>query len=78
MLTEFQRRGWFRGQLVKLYILSYAAYRFATEFIRPEPRIWCGLTGYQWAVLALVPVFAWLWIRDARVQQATASPGLTP
>ena len=62
----FQQRGLFRGQLIKLYILCYLAYRFATEFIRPEPRLFYGLTGYQWATLALVPLFVFLWWKDAR------------
>lgn len=66
MLYVLQRRGLFRGQLIKLYILSYLVYRFATEFIRPEARLWQGLTGYQWAALGLMPVFVWLWWRDRR------------
>lgn len=69
-LLMLQRRGMFRGQLVKLYILIYLGYRFLTEFIRPEPRMLAGLTGYQWAALTLAPVFIWLWWRD---QQAIAS-----
>ena len=67
VLLVLQSRGLLRGQLIKLYILSYLAYRFLTEFIRPEPQVLLGLTGYQWAALALAPVFAWLWCRDARV-----------
>jgi len=60
------RRGLFRGQLIKLYILSYLAYRFLSEWMRPEARIAGGLTGYQWAALVLIGLFAWLWIRDAQ------------
>lgn len=66
LLAHLQARGIFRGQLIKLYLLGYLGYRFATEFIRPEARLLGGLTGYQWACLALLPLFAWLWIRDAR------------
>ena len=66
VLFTLQQRGLFRGQLIKLYILSYLAYRFLTEFIRPEPTLFAGLTGYQWAALALFPVFACLCWRDAR------------
>jgi phosphatidylglycerol:prolipoprotein diacylglycerol transferase len=66
LLWQLQKRGALRGQLIKLYILAYLAYRFATEFIRPEVRLWGGLTGYQWACLALAPVFVALWFRDAR------------
>lgn len=74
LLFVFQQRGLFRGQLIKLYILCYLAYRFGTEFIRPEPRLWLGLTGYQWAALVLTPLFVWLWWRDARMMQAGGLP----
>lgn len=65
-LVVLARRGLFRGQLIKLYILSYLGYRFLTEFIRPEPRLWFHLTGYQWATLVLVPLFVWLWLHDRK------------
>ena len=60
----------FRGQLVKLYILAFLAFRFATEYIRPEPRLALGLTAYQWGALALMPLFAALWLRDRRALMA--------
>jgi phosphatidylglycerol:prolipoprotein diacylglycerol transferase len=66
ILYVLWRRGLLRGQLIKLYIIAYLVYRFFSEFIRPEPEIWLGLTAYQWAALALIPLFAWLWRRDAR------------
>ncbi|MCC6491732.1 MAG: prolipoprotein diacylglyceryl transferase [Pirellulales bacterium] len=66
LLWELQRRGLFRGQLIKLYIIAYLAYRFGTEFIRPEVRLWHGLTGYQWACVLLIGAFAALWRRDRR------------
>lgn len=55
-----------RGQLVKLYILAYLAYRFGSEFLRPEPAWWGGLTVYQWTALTLAPIFLVLWWRDAK------------
>jgi phosphatidylglycerol---prolipoprotein diacylglyceryl transferase len=73
ILWKLQRRGILRGQLIKFYILSYLGYRFVTEFIRPEAQLWYGLTGYQWACLALAPVFAGLWVRDARRTESVAS-----
>ncbi len=73
VLLALQRRGLLRGQLVKLYILCYLAYRFLTELIRPEPRLLLGLTGYQWAALALAPIFVWLWWRDARATEKSLS-----
>jgi phosphatidylglycerol:prolipoprotein diacylglycerol transferase len=69
------RDGLFRGQLIKLYIIGYAGYRFVTEFIRPEARLWAGLTGYQWASIGLAALFAWLWWRDARAALSADSRG---
>jgi phosphatidylglycerol:prolipoprotein diacylglycerol transferase len=66
VLFALQRRGIFRGQLIKLYILVYLAYRFVTEFIRPESRMLLGLTGYQWTAIAIAPVFVWLWWKDGK------------
>jgi phosphatidylglycerol:prolipoprotein diacylglycerol transferase len=78
ILFWLQQRGLFRGQLIKLYILIYLAYRFATEFIRPEARLIGGIiTGYQLAALALVPLFIWLWIRDARTMTEHQEPSTT-
>lgn len=59
-------RGYLRGQRIQLYILAYLAYRFLTEMIRPEAELLFGLTAYQWAALALAPIFLALWYRDAR------------
>ena len=58
------KRKMFPGQLFKIYLISYMTYRFATEWIRPEPTFALGLTAYQWAALAAIPLFAWLIYRD--------------
>jgi len=67
ILARLQAHGLFRGQLIKIYILAYLCYRFATEYIRPEPKLWLELSVYQWAALGLAPVFGLLWLRDRRV-----------
>lgn len=71
-LYELQRRGLFRGNLFKLYIIAYAAFRFGTEFIRDEPPLWLDLTGYQWSALVMVVLFGGLWWYDAAEQRAAA------
>ena len=81
LLMTLQQRGLLRGQLIKLYILAYLGYRFLTELIRPELRLLLGLTGYQWAALALAPLFLWLWWKDARLMPPAAgyeAPTATP
>jgi prolipoprotein diacylglyceryltransferase len=79
ILAWFQRRGWFRGQLIKLYIIAYLIYRIITEWIRPEARLALDLTGYQWACLALIPVFVAIGMIDAKrsVQRPPSGPELS-
>ncbi|TWT93817.1 prolipoprotein diacylglyceryl transferase [Stieleria varia] len=67
-LWALMRRGIFRGNLIKLYIILYASYRVVTEMIRPEPRLVANLTAYQWASLAIIVLFSVLWWRDRRQQ----------
>jgi phosphatidylglycerol:prolipoprotein diacylglycerol transferase len=59
-------RDLLRRQRLKLYVIAYAVYRFLTEFIRPEPRYWPGLTFYQWAALGLAAGLAVQWWADER------------
>ena len=66
LMTMLIRRNIWKGQIVKLYILSYLVYRIATETIRPEARYSFGLTAYQWFALAMIPVFVYLWYRDSQ------------
>lgn len=65
-LSRLRAQGLFRGQLIKLYFLSYFAYRFVTEWIRPEARVWLGLTAYQLAAVTFGLLFAGLWWHDQR------------
>ena len=74
LLFWLRYRDMLRGQLIKLYIMSYVVYRFLTEFIRPETRLWGNLTGYQWATIVMLVLFVWLWIRDSRSSNQVLAP----
>ena len=66
VLWLLMSRGLLERQRLKLYLIAYCCYRFATEFIRPEPRGLLGLTFYQWAALALGLALAVQWWFDRR------------
>ena len=70
LLSRLRIAGAFRFQLMKLYVMTYAVYRFATEFIRPEPRLLLGLSAYQMAAAGLLVLFTGLWLRDAELYDA--------
>jgi phosphatidylglycerol:prolipoprotein diacylglycerol transferase len=77
-LLGLKRRGLFRLQLIKLYILAYLAFRFVTEWLRPEPVLALGLTAYQWASLVIAPVFVLLWLRDLPASRAASGTAQWP
>jgi phosphatidylglycerol:prolipoprotein diacylglycerol transferase len=64
VLWMLMRVGALRCQRLKLYLIAYGAFRFLTEFIRPEPRGWLGLTFYQWVALVLVVGLSLQWLAD--------------
>jgi len=70
LLWRLQRVEALRWQLLKLYLIVYAAFRFGIEFIRTEPRIAWGLTAYQFGSAAMIAVLAVLWRLDERAKKA--------
>lgn len=64
-----------RWQLLKLYLIAYAAFRFAIEFLRTEPRVLGALTAYHLGAAALAAWMALLWWRDERLKRVTPHAG---
>ena len=58
------------GHRLQLYLIAYSAYRFGTEFIRPEPAWFAGLTFYQWASVVLGVGLAVQWVWEERPGRA--------
>jgi phosphatidylglycerol:prolipoprotein diacylglycerol transferase len=63
------RRDLLRYQRLKFYLIAYCIYRFLTEFIRPEPAWWLGLTFYQWVSLGLACGLAVQWVFDRQLDR---------
>ena len=53
-----------RGEVLRLYLLAYCLFRFATEWIRLEPACWLGLTLSQIIVATMGAVLAILGWHD--------------
>lgn len=63
-------------QKLKLYLICYAVFRFATEFIRPAEVWWLGLTWYQWVVAAMAVALMIQWWFDSRSAPRCAPGGI--
>lgn len=70
VLWQLRNVETFRWQLIKLYLIAYCIFRFVIEFIRTEPRIAFGLTGYQIGAVAMAGILAILWSRDERIKRS--------
>jgi len=65
--------GALRGEVLRLYLITYCVYRFATEWIRPEPVSWLGLTVPQ----IVVATFGTMLVISSELD-AVCSRGLRP
>lgn len=66
VIVWLMRRNLLSRQRLKLYLIAYALFRFGTEWLRPAPPSWLGLTFYQWVSLALIAGLACQWWYDAQ------------
>lgn len=66
LLFELARRNALPTHRLQLYLIVYCAFRFLTEYIRPEPAWWLGLTFYQWNAILLALALAGQWTWDKR------------
>lgn len=46
------------GDLFKLFMVSYFAFRLAIDFLKPETRVFAGLSSIQWSCIAVLVFYA--------------------
>lgn len=73
VLAAIIYREGLRQQRLKFYLIAYAVFRFATEWLRPEPPWWLGLTFYQWVCVFMVVALAVQWLVDKRSSARSAA-----
>jgi prolipoprotein diacylglyceryltransferase len=62
------------GELFRLYLAGYAAFRFAVEFVRGNEVVFAGLTRPQLFLLATAPLLVWHLVRRARPRMVEVAP----
>lgn len=70
-------RVYVRGELFKLYLLCYALFRFAVEFVRGNLPWWLGLSRSQWFLIpstALLLFYFWRQWRNGVYALPTLEP----
>jgi len=56
IILLLQRRGLLRDRLFFFYLTAYGVFRFLHEFMRDTPKIWLGLSGYQFISLLMAGI----------------------
>ena len=46
------------GDLFKLFMTSYFAFRLATDFLKPDARVFAGLSSIQWACVGMLVFYS--------------------
>jgi prolipoprotein diacylglyceryltransferase len=55
------------GRLFELFLASYLLFRLLVEFLKPTAALpGLGLTAIQWACVAGLGYYVWLWVRAAK------------
>ncbi|MGI4875387.1 MAG: prolipoprotein diacylglyceryl transferase family protein [Janthinobacterium lividum] len=51
------------GRRFELFLAAYLLFRLLVEFLKPQPATWLGFTAIQWACVAGLGYYIWLWGR---------------
>jgi phosphatidylglycerol:prolipoprotein diacylglycerol transferase len=54
----FGRRPHSDGDLFKCFMVGYFAFRLAVDFLKPDLRVFAGLSSIQWACVAMLSYYA--------------------
>jgi phosphatidylglycerol---prolipoprotein diacylglyceryl transferase len=66
VLLRYRDRIFVQGDTLKVYLLAYAVFRFAAEFVRGNQVDFAGLTGPQLVLLPLAALLVWHFARNWR------------
>lgn len=75
VILLLQRRGLLRDRLFFLYLTAYGLFRFLHEFMRDTPKIWLGLSGYQFISLAMAGIGFFMLRRRSKFMLAPTAAG---
>jgi prolipoprotein diacylglyceryltransferase len=66
LLWTLRPRVYVNGELLKIYLLAYALFRFGVEFVRGNQVVWQGLTRSQLFLIPSTLLLALYFVRQWR------------
>jgi phosphatidylglycerol:prolipoprotein diacylglycerol transferase len=67
VLLRLRHRSLPAGELFKIYLFAYGAFRFLVEFVRDNPPLAGPLSGSQMFLLVTLPLLGWYFLRRVRL-----------
>lgn len=58
VIHQVSRKPYVEGDLFKIFMVAYFAFRLAVDFLKPEGRVFLGLSSIQWACAAMLAYYA--------------------
>ena len=62
-LLRRMRRPFIAGDLFKMFMVAYFTFRLVCDFLKPDVRVFLGLSSIQWACLAMLVYYSRDWAR---------------
>ena len=59
------RRQLVSGDLFKIFMVAYFTFRLTCDFLKPDVRVFLGMSSIQWACLAMLAYYSpdwWNWL----------------
>lgn len=73
-LWQRSRRPHVEGDIFKMFMAAYFAFRLLCDFLKPDVRVFLGLSSIQWACAAMLVYYApdvYRWVRASALPSAT-------
>jgi prolipoprotein diacylglyceryltransferase len=77
-LWQRMQRSFATGDLFKMFMVAYFAFRLACDFIKPDVRVVLGLSSIQWACVAMLFYYHRDWLRWFRAKHAAVDSPAQP
>jgi phosphatidylglycerol:prolipoprotein diacylglycerol transferase len=62
-LWRRMQKAFVSGDLFKIFMVAYFAFRLACDFLKPDARVFLGMSSIQWACVAMLVYYSPDWLR---------------
>lgn len=69
-LWRRMKRPYVSGDIFKIFMVAYFAFRLGIDFLKPEVRVFAGLSSIQWVCAAMLAYYAADVVRWAKAREA--------